>query len=90
MRRELLDLFFRRKDGGTKVSLVPESTLRRSATLTAEKVVAVAERAIESDQSLLESESQARFTFPEENCLMRASYFVFKSLFFFCMQVLTS
>lgn len=87
---KLQDVLLRFINGGTSVLLVTEWTLSCLAVLPAERAVAVAGLANESDQSLLESESQARFALLEDICLIRASTFWFKSLFFFCMHVLTS
>lgn len=75
MTSELPDVLVRLMAGGTSVLLVPESTLSLLVVLTAEQVVAVADRASESDQSLFESESHARFALPEDICLIRASTF---------------
>lgn len=72
------------------MSLVPESTLRRLAALAVERDVAFADLAIDSDQSLLESDSHARFALPEAICLIKASTLLLRSLFFFCIQVLMS
>lgn len=72
---KLPDVLVRLMEGGTSVSLVPESTLILLVTLPAEQTVAVADLANESDQSLFESESQARFALPEDICLIRESTF---------------
>lgn len=90
MINKLFDIFSSCMEGGTSVSLVPESTFRRLMVPDVVIAVAVANRAIDSDQSLLESESHARFAFPDDTCLMIASTLLLKSSFFFCIHELMS
>lgn len=64
------------------MSLVPESTLSRLSLLAEGPLAEVADLAMQSEKSLLESDSQARFVFPLEICLMMVSSLLVKSLFF--------
>lgn len=90
MTRELAETFFKEQEGGTSVSLVPESTFNRSTEDLVEAVRAVADRAVESVKPLLESETSAQLAFAEDSCLRTSSSFLLTSSFFFCRHADTS
>lgn len=77
---------------GVRESVVPELTLMRFTRFEEEVGIELANRAIDSEKSLLgsHSDSRARFAFPLNICFIRVSSFVLRSSFFFCRQVLTS